>query len=288
MDLAKLVSTLEEIPPAPQIIPKLQAVLANPDASIKDVIELLKVDISISAKILRFANSSYFAGSTPANGLDEAIQRVGFREINRLVSIAVSKGVLGIALPAYNKKEGEMMEIALYCAEIMQVLAKKIEPERGDTYYTAGLFHGIGKLVINQYLKSRGLVLYGSVHDEDAPTPDVIPEIERNVLGFDNAEAAAAFLSLWKFPQDIVEPIRHQLTPAACTPIPKITMALHFAGTIAPNLCKEVPTPSVINVPNVVTEVLQIDELVIVDCIADAQQRFLQLKSSVLGNSGNL
>jgi HD-like signal output (HDOD) protein len=239
MQLESVVSELVDIPPTPQIIPKLQALLRKDDCELEQIIDLLKVDVALSSKILRFANSTFYSGSTPASGLDEAIQRIGFREINRLVSISASKGVLAEALPAYNASEGEMLESSLACAQLMHALATISDAEKVDTYYTTGLMHGIGKIVINQYLKTRGLSLYGGQEGFEDEIEDVTPELERHVLGFTHVEAGAALLTNWKFPEDITEPIACQLDPSQAVHHPQLAWCLHLCALNAPHMCRQ-------------------------------------------------
>lgn len=281
MKLESVLSDMVEIPPTPQIIPKIQAVLRDPDANTGDVVDLLKLDVSLGARILRFANSSYFAGASPANGLDNAIQRIGFREINRLVSIAASKGILGGALPAYNTKKGEMLEVSLCCAQLMHSIGKLAEPETVDTYYTTGLFHSIGKIVIDQYLKKRSLVLYEADAAENG-AGEISPEIERRFLGFDHTEAGAAFLQLWKFPPAITEPIRNQIdVQESGEPYRKMTIALHFSRSEATRLSQANTAPSSVDAPPELLDVLGSDEAGLLRCTAEAYDDYQSIKSRI-------
>ncbi|MFO7724715.1 MAG: HDOD domain-containing protein [Oceanipulchritudo sp.] len=234
MHLDTLISEVSDIPPAPQVLPRLQAILRDPDSDMTDVVAFLKVDVSLSTTVLRFANSSYFAGSTSADGLEEAIQRIGFREINRLVSMASSKGILDRALPVYNAKEGELFETSLACAQIMHALGGALEPGKTDSYYTTGLLHGIGKIVINQYFKSHGLSLYGGHDGTTESMEEISPDFENRVLGFNHADAGATLLAKWQFSPEITEPIRFQHRPAEAPVLPARAHCLHLANAAAP------------------------------------------------------
>lgn len=249
INLQNVISELADIPPAPRILPRLQAVLRRQESDMDDVVELLKADVSLSSQILRFANSSYFAGTTQANGLDEAIQRIGFREVNRLVSVAVSKSVLEGALPVYNKKEGELFENALARAQLMHANALVLDPNRLDTYYTTGLLSEIGKIVINQYLKSRGLSLYGGHDGTEESMQEIEPAFERQILGFDHARAGAALLKDWKFPAEITAPIEFQYESAETTDFPLITRSLDFSGQLALEFRRNGGLPEPVRIP---------------------------------------
>lgn len=234
IDLDTVISELNEIPPAAQILPKLMRTLRDPQSDAQDIVQLLKVDVSLSTQILRYASSSLFGSISPASGLEEAIQRIGFREINRLVSIAASKGLLNHELSSYNSEEGELLQESLATAQIMHALGQATHSESSDTFYTTGLLHCIGKIAIDQHLKGRGMSLYsGSGHIEfDDSDPSIALGRERQILGFDHAEAGAALLEKWGFSPQIVEALREQYGLQEPLHQPQLSYCLNLAGNI--------------------------------------------------------
>lgn len=234
MNLESVISEAVDIPPVAKIFPKLLKTLKDPNSEMQDIIELLKVDVTLSANILRYANGSYYGNGTPTNGLEAAIQRIGVSEVNRLVSIAASKSVLDKPLIAYNIKEGEMIEDSLATAQLMHALGCQIDRDLADTFYTTGLLHAIGKIVINQYLKTRGMSLYGGNDLTTETTQDISTEFERKILGFDHAEAGAALIQSWSFAPDMVDAIRHQHSPETAPGEIQLTACLNFSNKIGP------------------------------------------------------
>jgi HD-like signal output (HDOD) protein len=162
----------------------------------------------------------------------------------------------------------------------MHSLAKEIGPDQLDTYYTAGLFHGIGKLVINQYLRPRGLFLYGGHDGEGESMRDIGPEIETKILGFDNTEVGAAFLTSWQFPTDIVKPIRFQITPQSSESHRKISHALHFSRNTASLLSVVAKAPENIEVSDDLLSALEIDKECLLACMIHAHREYNSIKSS--------
>jgi HD-like signal output (HDOD) protein len=281
VNLQNIITELVDIPPAPQILPRLQAVLRRSDSDMEDVVALLKADVSLSSKILRFANSSYFAGSAQANGLDEAIQRIGFREVNRLVSVAVSKSVLESALPVYNAKEGELFENALARAQLMHANARSIDPNRVDTYYTTGLLSEIGKIVINQYLKSRGLSLYGGHDGNQESMEEIDPAFERRVLGFDHARAGAVLLESWQFPPEITVPIQYQYEAGKAPDFPVVARSLDFSRQLAPAFGQWQSVPESIALPDSDAEGMGLSAGVLRDNVRIAHAEFIKIRDMI-------
>lgn len=233
MDLQHVIREIVKIPPTPQVLPKLQRLLRQPDSDPSDIVKVLKVDVSITAQVLKFANSSYFGLAAPVQGLDEAVYIMGFREIFKIVSVAAAKDVLAGALAFYNTREGEVLENSIAAAQIMTAVSEANGMGGLESYYTTGLLHAIGMIVINQYFHNRGLSAFGGHEGLEGPLEEASLEEERALFGFDHAEAGAALLESWKFSEEIAIPIRYQYSPESSPSYRTITNCLKFSRETA-------------------------------------------------------
>lgn len=240
VDLQTLIDSKIDLPPAPQILPKLQKVVNDEDSSIFDIIDLIKVDASLTTQIIRLSNSAYFGVLEPSNSLEEAITRVGFSQTYKVVTSAVAQQVLGDSLKYYGLGEGELLERSFATAIAMTEMSMSSRLHfYPDTLYTLGLLHNLGKVIVNQYFMKRGIEIY-EADNESAVTP----EEERKLLGFDHAEVAAAVMEKWKFGQEIVEPIRFQLNPEEASEHQKIASLLVVARNLVPTVFDEEKNPT--------------------------------------------
>lgn len=212
MNLQTIIDEVVSIPPAPQILPKLQSMLNDPDADLDDIVQLLKVDVSITAEILKLANSSYFGFANPISSLDQAISLIGCREIYRIVALAAADTAMRKALPFYKAHEGEFLAHSVATALIMTAMAEVGGIKEQESHYTIGLLHGIGKIVINQYFEARGLTVY-EIERPGENGQKISLEDERALFGFDHTDAGAALLTKWKFSPEIISPIQFQHSP---------------------------------------------------------------------------
>lgn len=212
MQLPSILDEIGDLPPTPQILPKLQKLLRDPNTDQSDLVTVLRVDSALTARIIRLANSAYFGARQPSENLTEAVARLGFRDVYRVASLAISGDVLGGALPAYRLAPGELFEQSLACATLLAAFpTTPLDPVDSETRHTVGLLHSVGKIVINHYFLQRGMEVYGD-NLEDAMTP----EDERSLLGFDHVEAGAEVLRRWHFPERICQVIGAQLDPTTC------------------------------------------------------------------------
>lgn len=251
ISLEQIVEGIVNLPPTPRILPKLQKLLRDPDSSIHDIISLVKVDAPMTAQIVRLSNSAYYHTGEPVQSLEEAVNRLGFREVYRVTSVAAAHQVMGEALPLYNMGKGELLEGSVSTAILMVEIGSRARRMDLDAAYTTGLLHSIGKVVINQYFLKHGLELYGNANGE---TIDMM--WERRLLGFDHAAAGAAILEKWKFPEEIVVPVQWQLEPMKAPSHQSWACQLSIARTLAPMLRTKTGLPPNLDGVKIEQEVL--------------------------------
>ncbi len=229
MDVHAVISKIKQLPPTPEILPKLRNLLKDTNSSVNDIISLIKLDQSLSAQIVRVSNGAFYGAQKPSQSLEEAVNRIGFNEVYKLVAFVASSQVLCGDNKLYQFKGNTLWANSVSCATIMQHLAQMIG-EDSDTAYTVGLMHAIGKVAINAYYVSNKLPLPTEPLDDD----DL--EKERSIFGYDHTEAGAALLSHWKFEADITIPIHYQFAPQSSHPHKRITHMLFFAKQAVPLL----------------------------------------------------
>ena len=192
MDIDAILLQADKLSPTPQILPKLQAVLRELNADIGEISALVKFDAALTAQIVRLGNSAFFGMSKPSKSVDEAISRLGMREIYNLVGLIVARQIFGEELRYYGLKSTQLWENSVLSAALMETFAERTG-HNVEVAYTAGLVRDIGKVLINRVLQEKEVEYDGS--------PVVGLEEERRLLGFDFAEIGAALLKKWNFPR---------------------------------------------------------------------------------------
>lgn len=227
MDIQTVIEHSKHIPSAPQILPKLQKVLRDENSMIDDIINVIKVDGPLTAQILRISNSALFGGGMPNENLSEAVNRLGYQEIYKVVGSAVAKQTLGRELVAYAMPPGELWERSVVSALMMEIGARHFRTNP-DTAYTIGLLHSIGKIVVNNYYIDNGIQVYSGIGGDTLG-----PEVERQILGFDHAEAGGALLQHWDFSDQVYSPIKVQFSPLEAEQYKRMSCLIHLASWAA-------------------------------------------------------
>jgi len=205
ISLEKAVEEFDDLPINPELLPKLQALVQDEDSILIDIASLIKVDASLTAKLIRLCNSAYYSGGMGAvKSLEDAIGRLGVVQVYELVSMEVSRRFMNQeALDCYGLKSEDLWYCSMACAHCMESLAFNWGYSK-DTAYTIGILGEIGKSLISKYAKN---VLPGSPYDGEVLTP----KLEKEIFGFTYADAGAEILKKWECPEDIWLPIQCHL-----------------------------------------------------------------------------
>lgn len=205
-----LARSLGPIPPSAHVLVQLQRLLADLNSGLEDIANLVRLDAAMATRIIRVSNSAWFGRGLSCQTVEEAVNRIGFREVYHFVAVAASSALVAQPVPAYARDSLGMWADSVACAFSAETLAGILGEDTANAYLT-GLLHAIGRLPVNQYLVAQGLTK--PLADEGHPHDHTGAEFA--ALGFNQAEVGASLLSLWEFPAGIVEPVRHQYEPHA-------------------------------------------------------------------------
>ena len=211
----------QKLPASPQIFGKLCLLLDDLNADSGLVVDLISVDAGLSSRVLRLSNSVFFRGSLSVQSLDEAIARVGFREVHKIVGIAMVEQAFKDGLPSYHLSARAIFENSLCTALAMEIIARSAG-EDGHEAYTAGLLRQIGKLVLGRILEKEHP---GVTCNED----DDICAWERQQFNITSHEVTALVLEAWKLPTEFYHGIRHHHVPEADGKNGPLGAMLHLA-----------------------------------------------------------
>ncbi len=234
-----VVRRLTHLPSAPRVLPKLKRLLSDANSSLHEVVNLIRLDPGIAARVLQIGNSAYFSHGLRCYTVEEAVHRVGYNQVYELVGNAVAAEVLVRPLVTYSLGPDELWQNSVACAVAAERLADRIGLERSIAY-TVGLLHQVGLVAIDEWLQR----VAPAVRFVPGPPPLDAIEQERQMLGFHNAEAGAALLRLWDFPAVMAEPVRWQYLPSATASHGHLATLLSVAKWISKAASTPQPPPS--------------------------------------------
>ena len=207
--IPEIIEMVAELPPSARLLPQIQRCLSNVNTSTAEVIDLLRLDPALTAKTIASANRAFFGGTSPCSTLDEAVNRIGFDELYRLVATIAAKGIFQTQMPVYGAAEGDFLRDSLAVAVLLPLLNRSAKVQvRGDELFTIGLLHAVGKMGLQVYATSKGLT-----HQIKTVSVDAIVKAEKAAFKVTHPEVSAALLEKWLFADTVVDVVRVYAEP---------------------------------------------------------------------------
>jgi putative nucleotidyltransferase with HDIG domain len=189
----EIVKQVQDLPTLPVIVMEILDNLDKEDVDISVLAKKVSYDQALTAKTLRFANSSFYGTSSKATTIHQAISILGMQSVRNLITVAAMTGCFphgeckGFDFKAFWRHS---IATAL-CAEL---IAKHLRINQ-EFAFTAGLLHDIGRLVlVTRFPKEyENALKHHTEHD------GYLLDSERAVLGIDHVIAGHALAQHWNF-----------------------------------------------------------------------------------------
>lgn len=207
--VARILAGVDDLPASARLLPALQRLLRDHRASTADVVDLMRLDATMTARVIALANRAHCGAGRRCGSLDDAVFTLGFEEVYRLIATVAVQGIFSQEMPVYGLEEGELLEQSLSVAVVLPQLGREASLAiRGDELFTVGLLHALGKLAL-------------SLHARETKVRETLPagpierlrQAEKRLFGTTTPEVSAALLEKWQFTPALVVPIRYQWEP---------------------------------------------------------------------------
>lgn len=195
---------IRAIPSMPAAAQRAFELSTNPNAEARDFVEVIESDESMSARVLRVANSVFFDRGKPSKTIEEAVLVIGINEVRSLLSA----NSLAEIFPSRHPSRTQLWMNDLACAIFSKMLAERSMPSKADLAFLAGLMHDIGKLLLLQRLQDG----YSKVLT-DAGVKGTFIEPEEVLYPFNHTQAGQLVGEKWNFSKEILFAIRYHHAP---------------------------------------------------------------------------
>jgi HD-like signal output (HDOD) protein len=269
-----IIRLARKLPTSPHIFGRLGGLLNNINSDLEDIVRLVAVDSGLTSRVIRLSNSVFFRGENPVKSLDEAINRVGFREMHRVVGVAMSEQIFQGGLPVYHLSAEQMWENSVITALSMERLAKSSGEDESEAY-TVGLLRNIGKLVLDMLLQAE----QAGVSCPEIDSLD-LPKWERAWAAITSNETGAMILEEWKMPVTVSTGVRDHYRPTEASG--RMGAMLHVACWMTQQLGKGIQAET--KQWDLSAEILGLSGLIesqVQSCMTETQEALNSLKTSL-------
>lgn len=213
----------------PEIYARLCKLIEEPDSTSAMLAEVIERDPGITARMLRLANSAFFALPVEVDNIADAITLIG-RQATRDLVLATE------VIQRFHDIPRELIDIYSYwrsslrCAILARQMMTLLPASYNDeSMFLAGLLHDIGHLVI--YTRTPELGRKALLEHRHRGIP--LHKVEREVMGFDYAEVGSALATLWELPQMLCSVLANHINPQEAQEYRTESTLVHIAATIS-------------------------------------------------------
>lgn len=198
-----------ELPTIPDVAIKVNQLISNPKSSASDLAKIIASDPALSTKVLRVVNSALYGLRQPVNSTNQAIVILGYKALRELV-LGVS---IYTALPKGKINHELFWRQSIATAAVCRHLAKRLNlPGDSEIYFTAGLLHEIGMIVLVHHLPEmfeKAIACFEMPQFENIS----IYEAERHAFGSDHGFIGSVLLEKWGLDQKLIDVLRYYARP---------------------------------------------------------------------------
>lgn len=199
-----------ELPPLPETAQKIIHLRADPEAGINELTDVVETDPSLSAQVVSWASSSFYAAPGKVKSVHDAIMRVlGFDLVMNLsMGLALGKT---LQQPKESPKGfldywQQSVWMATASGALVNTIPRDLRPGFGLTYLS-GLLHNLGYLVLAHVFPPHfSLIcryLEANRHVDNS-------YIEHYLLGITREQMGSRLMHIWNLPEEVVIALRHQ------------------------------------------------------------------------------
>lgn len=215
--LRELRTAIDHLPVLPEVTQKILALVHDPLSDMESLAGVIERDPTISLRLLRVANSSWYGARTIETDLSRACARLGLKAITNVVWSAQSSGLF--RTPRKEFSQGMQMlwqhsVVSAYCAQQLADLVPQLDR---DSIFLAALQHELGSAVLLSIIATSDDEKIASVRNARDRWSEAVERLRRI--------ACLHVLESWKLPRHLGTAIFYSDSPDRCSGPVARTMA---------------------------------------------------------------
>ncbi len=274
--LKQRLAQAKNLPTLPAVAMRITELARDPDADLGQVADAISHDPALVAKVLRIANSPFYALRRRCENLRQALTFLG---INGTLALALSFSLL----KAFKEQRQSGMDHAwfwrrsLIAAASSRVLAERLVPTAGEELFLGALLQDIGMLALDSAVAG----FYGPVAGQTAAHERFVT-FEQERLGTDHAAVGSWLLSVWHLPDHIQQAAAGSHDPESMhkdEPIRTFVRCVCIAGHMADAWIDEDPSSALESVKQLAGRLLDLSAEELAIAMSDVAVQLPEIES---------
>ena len=199
----KFIEKFRDVHPLPHVVTTVTRLINDPDSTMKDFEEVIKMDPVLVSRLLRLVNSPYYGLVQTVDSIGRAVAFLGMKNLHNLVVTDALKTLFtGPEIHSvFSKKKLWIHSAAISICSKM--IAERIFGINGDDAFLCGILHDFGLLVEEQVEQQDFHKICASCKSTSS-----LIDMEMHSFGTDHSKICHLMTLDWNMPVTIQNAIR--------------------------------------------------------------------------------
>jgi len=203
----QIVSEVNELPTFPEHIIHLQTMCREKDVAINRIADKILLDPSLTASVMKLANSAGFITSRHIDTIKDAVTIIGLKNLNALLVATATRKIMDDRFTSFRDVWNHCNKAAFYARNI--ALEKKLK-DAAEKVFLASLLHDLGKIILLSANSELTEHIAEVTVKRQMRTSTVLEEI---TMGISHSSIGKMIAEKWNFPKYITEAIEFHHCP---------------------------------------------------------------------------
>lgn len=232
-DVKSIVERIQKLPTLPGIGLSILDLADDPTVSMEEMSRVMCQDPSLSARVLKVANSPFYGMPRQVDSLQLALVILGLSEVRNIaLGIMILKAIEGLDTHVTYDRE-KFWAHSVGCGIVARILGRKLDMRNEGADFIVGLLHDMGKIIIDEYFCEE----FARIFDRAIIDGAAMREAEKEILGESHEPVAAWLGEKWRLPETLREAVlyHHGLPPPQNRPAlkdPKMAALAYVAEAL--------------------------------------------------------
>lgn len=231
LDAERIVMNVLKVAALPAVAIKFSEAIKDPLTSNQDLENIVSEDSALAAKVLMISNSALFNFPSKIDTISKAITIIGHKQLSEII-LSCSIVAMFKDIPQDVIDMDMFWRHSIAVATTARILASSRHEQNIEKFFTAGLLHDVGKLIL--FVEAPKYAL--EVITKSAETNELMHKVEQDIIGFDHAKLGSMLLKKWKLPDEIVSSVYYHHMPTVSSGDIIGPSIIHIADIISHSL----------------------------------------------------
>ena len=220
MEVAQFFEEISNLPNIPKVVQELIESFNDEDVDTLVLAGKIAMDQTLTAKVLRMANSVYYGPSRTVTTVNDAVISIG---VNALRTLVLASGVKGAFESPADFDVKHFWQVSFKVAAVAKELAKSVAADP-ETAFTCGMLHNVGEVLLHLGAPAKALKI-----DEAVKFGGNRIALQASQIGVTYTQLGAELANQWRFPDVISLAVAGQANPLAEKEFCVYAALLHIA-----------------------------------------------------------